>query len=202
MIIGDVTGHGMSAAFLMATTQLLVRTSMPRLCDPGFCLEEVNRQLCTQMFNGQFVTMLIMVIDIEDRAIDIASAGHPAPLVCQQGTVTRFDVDPQLVLGVESTTEYRTQRFNFESGASLLLYTDGVSDVIAPSGERFTDARIKSSIETKSKSPQEMLDTLLRSIESFRTGRDLSDDLTLVAIHFPQTAVPHERTISSPAAAK
>ena len=116
--------------------------------------------------------------------------------------MTRFDVDPQLVLGVESTTEYRTQRFNFESGANLLLYTDGVSDVIAPSGERFTDARIKSSIETKSKSPQEMLDTLLRSIESFRTGRDLSDDLTLVAIHFPQATAPRERSISSPAAAK
>ena len=79
VIIGDVTGHGMSAAFLMATTQLLVRTSMPRFCDPGFCLEEVNRQLCTQMFNGQFVTMLIMVIDLENRAIDIAERPATRP---------------------------------------------------------------------------------------------------------------------------
>ena len=62
---------------LMATTQLLVRTNLPRVCDPGFCLEEVNRQLCTQVFNGQFVTMLIAVIDLENRQIDIASGGHP-----------------------------------------------------------------------------------------------------------------------------
>ena len=80
--IGDVTGHGMSAAFLMATTQLLVRTNLPRFCDPGFCLEEVNRQLCTQVFSGQFVTMQILLIDFENRQIDIASAGHPPPLMC------------------------------------------------------------------------------------------------------------------------
>ena len=45
--IGDVTGHGIAAAFLMATTQLLVRTTMLRVGDPGRCLEEVNCQLCT-----------------------------------------------------------------------------------------------------------------------------------------------------------
>ena len=55
--IGDVTGHGMAAAFLMATTQLLVRGTMTRVGDAGPCLEEVNRQLCTQVFNGQFVTI-------------------------------------------------------------------------------------------------------------------------------------------------
>jgi serine phosphatase RsbU (regulator of sigma subunit) len=61
--IGDVTGHGMAAAFLMATTQLLVRTTLTRYHDPGRCLREVNRQLCTQGFRGQFVTMIVMVMD-------------------------------------------------------------------------------------------------------------------------------------------
>src|SRR6201999_795865 len=79
IVIGDVTGHGMAAAFLMATTQLLVRGVMTRVGDPGACLEEVNRQLCTQVFNGQFVTMVLMVIDSEQQYIDIANAGHPAP---------------------------------------------------------------------------------------------------------------------------
>ncbi len=63
LVIGDVTGHGMAAAFLMATTQLLVRTTLPGLCDPGACLAEVNRQLCTQIFSGQFVTMQIAILD-------------------------------------------------------------------------------------------------------------------------------------------
>ena len=72
VVIGDVTGHGMSAAFLMATTQLLVRTTMQRVTDPAACLEEVNRQLCTLVFNEQFVTLQILVLDpdggpVEDR---------------------------------------------------------------------------------------------------------------------------------------
>ena len=81
--IGDVTGHGMSAAFLMATTQLLVRTTMSRITDPGRCLEEVNRQLCTQVFNGQFVTLQLIVLDPETGTIELATAGHPAPLVAR-----------------------------------------------------------------------------------------------------------------------
>ena len=67
--IGDVTGHGISAAFLMSTTQLMVRTVMMRVGDPGKCLEEVNGHLCVQVFNGQFVTMLICVIDLENDAL-------------------------------------------------------------------------------------------------------------------------------------
>ncbi|HMO25214.1 MAG TPA: SpoIIE family protein phosphatase, partial [Tepidisphaeraceae bacterium] len=83
VVIGDVTGHGMSAAFLMSSTQLLVRTSMNRCADVGQCLTEVNRQLCTQIFHGQFVTMAAMIIDIEAGQLEIVSAGHPAPLVSQ-----------------------------------------------------------------------------------------------------------------------
>ena len=75
--IGDVTGHGMSAAFLMATTQLLVRNTMVRLGDPGRCLEEVNRQLCVQVFNEQFVTMSVMILDVVNGQMHVATAGHP-----------------------------------------------------------------------------------------------------------------------------
>ena len=81
MTIGDVTGHGMSAAFLMATTQLLVRNTMGRISDPGQCLGEVNRQLCTQAFRGQFVTMALLVLDPEEGTIEMSAAGHPPPLV-------------------------------------------------------------------------------------------------------------------------
>ena len=188
IIIGDVTGHGMSAAFLMATTQLLVRTNLPRVCDPGYCLEEVNRQLCTQVFNGQFVTMQILIIDLENKQLDIASAGHPPPFLSDNGSTDTLPVDPQLVLGVDETTEYPTQHFPLNVGAGLLLYTDGVPDAVAPSGERFTEAGLRATLRGHFKSAQQMLQTVTRKIESFRTGRDLSDDLTLVAVHL-QAAV-------------
>ena len=186
--IGDVTGHGMSAAFLMATTQLLVRTNLPRFSDPGFCLEEVNRQLCTQVFSGQFVTMQILIVDFENRQIDIASAGHPPPLMVESNSVRPMPVDPQLVLGVDETTEYPSQRISFNDGAGLLLFTDGVCDAIAPSGERFTEAGLRKSLRDRFTSAAQMLQAVIRSVDSFRTGRDLADDLTVVAVCFQRTS--------------
>jgi Tfp pilus assembly protein PilX len=107
--IGDVTGHGMAAAFLMATTQLLVRGTMMRVGDPGACLEEVNRQLCSQVFNGQFVTIFLLAIDTENQSVEVATAGHPAPLICDETGLKKLSIEPQLVLGVESTCDYPTQ---------------------------------------------------------------------------------------------
>lgn len=120
--IGDVTGHGMAAAFLMATTQLLVRNTMARLGDPGQCLAEVNRQLCVQVFNGQFVTMLIMVVDLTAHSLEIATAGHPAPLIADGESFQPLDIEPQLVLGVERHTTYKTESYHLPPHKFVALY--------------------------------------------------------------------------------
>jgi serine phosphatase RsbU (regulator of sigma subunit) len=181
--IGDVTGHGMAAAFLMATTQLLIRGTMMRVADPGACLEEVNRQLCTQVFNGQFVTILLIVIDTETQTLEIATAGHPAPLVFDENGLKKLALEPQLVLGVESDSRYPSQAFRLPKSARLLLYTDGVIDAATASGNRFTLDGLRKSLRAKDcPSAQSMLDAVTAAVDLFRHGNDLSDDLTLVAI--------------------
>jgi serine phosphatase RsbU (regulator of sigma subunit) len=187
--IGDVTGHGMAAAFLMATTQLLVRGAMMRVGDPGLCLEDVNRQLCTQVFHGQFVTMLLMVIDTERQCIELATAGHPAPLTFDDTGVRKLVVEPQLVLGVESETRYPTQRFDLSKSFRLLLYTDGVVDAATASGKRFTLEGLRKCLTPDAcGTPQSMLDAITHAVDVFRHGHDLSDDLTLVAIQLQPSA--------------
>ena len=136
IVIGDVTGHGMAAAFLMATTQLLVRTTLSQYQDPGRCLAAVNQQLCTQGFRGQFVTMIILVLDRESGTMAVATAGHPAPLVAREGRFEPLAMEPQLVLGVDPDERYQTRRFQMEPGGSLLLYTDGVVETEQAGGVR------------------------------------------------------------------
>jgi len=126
--IGDVTGHGMSAAFLMATAQLLIRTTMLRLGDPGRCLEEVNRQLCTQAFSGQFITVCVVVLDLAGGIMDAASAGHFAPLMNDGRGIRPVQLESQLVLGVRDDELYPTERFKLPEHFMLLMYTDGVLD--------------------------------------------------------------------------
>jgi serine phosphatase RsbU (regulator of sigma subunit) len=186
VVVGDVTGHGMAAAFLMATTQLLVRNTMTIIADPGKAMEEINRQLTSEIFHGQFVTMLIMALDFERKQMDIASAGHPPPLLVQAGAVAPLKIEPQLVLGVEKNVSYPTERLPLpEVYSLLLLYTDGVLDARRRSDkgdERFGSARLREALGGHAINAQEMVDAVSAAVTKFRDGIPLDDDLTLVGI--------------------
>jgi serine phosphatase RsbU (regulator of sigma subunit) len=197
VVIGDVTGHGMAAAFLMATTQLLVRMIMPRVHDPGKCLEEVNRQLCQQVFNGQFVTMQILMLDRASGRVLMSSAGHPPPLVSRNGSFETVKLETELVLGVESDTKYVTQSFDLPDGASIVLYTDGVIDAQGPHGRRFGIGGLRTSLHGKFKTAHEMCDCIIRAVDVFRNGRELGDDLTLVTIQLEPIASKSDPSITS-----
>jgi serine phosphatase RsbU (regulator of sigma subunit) len=180
--IGDVTGHGMAAAFLMATTQLLVRTTMRRSADPGSCLAEVNRQLCDSGFSGQFVTMLVAVLDTDRGEIEVASAGHYPPLVSDGGSLHPLPMESNFVLGVEPDVPYVTSKFDLSPGSGVLLYTDGVIEARSAAGEHFTANRLRKAMDGRPGSAQELVDAVLSAVDEFRGARDLADDLTLVAL--------------------
>ncbi len=185
IVIGDVTGHGMAAAFLMATTQLLVRTTLSRYQDPGVCLQKVNHQLCTQGFQGQFVTMLVMVFDSASSSIEIATAGHPSPLVERNGKFESLAMAPQLVLGVDPSEHYQSEGFILEPGASVLFYTDGVIEAVSESGEQFGIKRLIDSLATThaaASTPQSKIDAVLEDVKHFCHNRPLLDDITMVAL--------------------
>ena len=180
--IGDVTGHGIAATFLMATTQLLVRNTMPRATHPGQCLHEINEQLCTQVFNGQFVTLLILVLDPNARTVELATAGHPPPLYSDGQGFRPLKLEPNLVLGVEKESDYPTETFKLAPNADLVLYTDGVLDTESPDGNRFGLERLRGSIRGGSDSARSLVHRAIGAVESFRGAQPIADDLTLVAI--------------------
>ncbi len=179
--IGDVTGHGMSAAFLMATTQLLIRNTMMRTRDPGECLTEVNRQLCGQVFNGQFVTVCVMVLDLTANTVEVSSAGHYAPLLHDGQKVVPLDADSSLVLGVEHSEKYSTEGFILPETYAFLLYTDGVIDARSRSGESFDMMRLRKTF-ARAASASGSVDNVVKAIHDFRGSAALIDDMTLVVI--------------------
>lgn len=204
IVIGDVTGHGMSAAFLMATTQLLVRNTMRDTADPGRCLGQVNRELCALGFNGQFVTMVVLVMDPATGKISLSTAGHPAPLIGDASAAGGFRqaaMEPQYVLGVVPDARYETQTVQLEPGSTVLLYTDGAADVEAPDGRRFGDDGLRNALPLRRGTAQGLLDAVLRAVNHFRRNRALSDDLTMVALRWTgATAAEHPGPPATPAA--
>ena len=182
MTIGDVAGHGMSAAFLMATTQLLVRNTMRRMSDPGLCLGEVNRQLCTQAFGGQFVTIALLVLDTEEGTIEMSAAGHAAPLVRSHEGFRALEIEPELVLGVDPGMVYATHAYVLHPDSMLLLYTDGVVEAENAQGEQFAGQRLVQALDGAAGEPREIVAAVVRAVKTFCGNAELADDLTLVAI--------------------
>ena len=199
VVIGDVTGHGMAAAFLMATTQLLVRTTLQRLGDPGRTLEEVNDQLCMQAFHGQFVTIGVLVINTRTRELQAASAGHPPPLTRgPSGGWQALDIDPQLVLGVMEGSKYPTQVIPLAGLETLVMYTDGIIEVKNPAGDRFSLeqllAQMDQRITTPIDSAREVVEQTFDIVRDFTRDAPQDDDLTLLAVHLsPRTAQQGKR---------
>jgi sigma-B regulation protein RsbU (phosphoserine phosphatase) len=182
IVIGDVTGHGMAAAFLMATTQFLIRAFTQRVPDPGRVLAETNRQLSTMVFSGQFVTTLLMVLDVERRELLFSNAGHFPPLIHEDGKFRIPESDSDLVLGVDTTQEYKTYRTTLKPSANLLLYTDGVIEAEALNGDRLSTQGLVDRMNGVIANPAEMVKKVVDIVNDFSNGVDPSDDLTLVAI--------------------
>jgi sigma-B regulation protein RsbU (phosphoserine phosphatase) len=134
------------------------------------------------MFNGQFVTMQILVLDCQAGKVEVATAGHPAPLLSAGNSFAPMVLEPQLVLGVEKDTKYRSQTFPLQSRWSILLYTDGVVEAERDTGERLGFARLQSALHGPYPTAQGLLDAALKTVDHFRGDYALRDDLTLVAV--------------------
>jgi Stage II sporulation protein E (SpoIIE) len=182
VVIGDVTGHGMAAAFLMSTTQLLIRSLLNRTGDPVLTVNEVNRELCGQAFSGQFVTLLLIVIDQENGELDVVSAGHPPPLMIDDGNVRLLPTSPQLVLGVEPDVAYESETFPFRGACSLLLYTDGVIECREPGGKRFSIDAFVAAMNGVGESPDGVIARMIEVVDAFRKTEPLTDDATAIAL--------------------
>jgi serine phosphatase RsbU (regulator of sigma subunit) len=164
---------------------------------PGKCLEEVNRELCQQVFNGQFVTMLIVVIDRERGTIEVASAGHPAPLIGASAGFEPIDFDSELVLGIERDTEYPTRTYQLPNAASIVLYTDGVIDALGAEGRRFQLGGLRGCLQGRYDTAEQIANCVLAAIQSFRGDEELADDLTLVTIQLEPVTDPAEAMASA-----
>ena len=193
LVVGDVTGHGSAAAFLMATTQLLVHTTLERTLDPGRTLTEVNDLLARAATGGQFVTLILAVVDADADSMEIASAGHAGPLACDEiGRWRELEVDGELVLGVTGGIEYPTHTLPLDGASALMFYTDGAVEAVDPDGRRFDLRQLSEGMRAEMPggpaSAKEVVDAALAVVRGFAAGREFDDDVTLLAAHLSPKA--------------
>jgi serine phosphatase RsbU (regulator of sigma subunit) len=181
VVLGDVTGHGVDAAADMAMAKFVFRSLAREHPEPGDFLAAANEVVLDEVAANKFISMLYLTVDAEAGEVACACAGHPWPrLVSPDG---RVDALPAagLVLGVESGQSYEAVRRGLPSGATVVLYTDGVIEA-RRSGELYGDERLDALLASAAElPPEELAKAVIADCRAF-AGGDLTDDCAVVVI--------------------
>lgn len=185
--IGDVSGHGVSAALLMTSARAYMRALSGRGRSLVESAMEVNRLVtkdCAQ--TGHFMTMFVGICNAEQRTVNWIRAGHDPGLVYSPETDS-FEqlLGEGLALGVDETYVYREYLTQMKRGQILVLYTDGIWEAHSPAGKQFGKDRLQQIIrDSFHKTSQEMADNILIEVAAHRNGLPLEDDCTIIVVKF------------------
>jgi phosphoserine phosphatase RsbU/P len=184
ILIGDVSGKGVSSALYMArlTSDFRVRAMAPK--SPAWAVQDLNDVLCERSQRGMFVTMLYMVLNPALHSVQFVNAGHIPPVIwnhrLDELRALRSGTGPPL--GIIPGRKYTTGRVRLRPGDCLLLATDGLLEARNPEGTPFGWERIHDALREGDAHPEDVLDRILKAVRAFVGGSSRSDDLTLVLV--------------------
>ena len=183
--LGDVTGHGIAAAMVMATARGILRSRSRNHGSLADLLDHMNELLIDDSDSGRFMTMLLMVVDPRRREMRWASAGHDMPFIFDPRTGRMIDVDGAgLPLGIMAGQGY--EEFvvaDIAPGTVFLAGTDGIWETTNGNGELFGKERVSEIIGRYATRSAEAIGACLREeLETFRGSDQQHDDMTFVVV--------------------
>jgi len=111
------------------------------------------------------------------------NAGHNPPFLVASGGVQTIDGAKGAVLGVDKRSDYTTGDMMVGAGATIYLYTDGVSEAANSRHELFSEERLEATLrDTRFAASSDLVDTVARAVGDFAAGAEQSDDITMMAI--------------------
>jgi sigma-B regulation protein RsbU (phosphoserine phosphatase) len=181
--VGDVVGHGVAAAMLMATARGILRSRCQRPGTLADLLIHLNNFLVEDTGDGQFMTMLLMTVDARLKEMRWATAGHDAPIVYDPVTGTDVELKSRNVsLGIQKDINYSEQCYHkVTSGQIYMALTDGLYESFNKDGQMFGKERVHNLIKQNAHQSaaaigQKIEEELIR----FRGESSIEDDYTFV----------------------
>ena len=186
--IGDVSGKGVPSAMLMAVTHSLFRSASAHENNPARMMQNINETCCHGNESNMFVTFFIGVLDLPTGRLRYCNAGHDKPVLTVGGQVSQEERKPNLPLGVFEDVKYDVHECQLPAGATLFLYTDGLTEAMDSQHKMFGMDRLLGVLQTGAETPQALLQKMTDAVARFTKDAEQSDDLTMLAIHYtPKT---------------
>jgi len=184
LVLGDISGKGISAALLMAALQATLREKADALGrEPSALIAGVNRRLCASAGEGRFATLFYGVLDSQTRELDYSNAGHNPPLLWRPGDggiVLRLE-PTGTVVGIFTETAYGHRTLGLKPGDLLILYSDGITEAMNEAAEFFEEDRLVKLLPSLAGlTAADARDRILAEVEAFIGPAPQADDITLI----------------------
>lgn len=186
----DVSGHGIHASLLsVAIGHLITKeyfTNMVHLSenmsDPAALVRDLNHRFAASD-NDDYFTMFCGVLDSQTGELDYCQAAYPSPLFLSETKGVCEIGDGGFPVGMFPSVEYETRRLHFRKGTTLVIYSDAATEAENQSGQAFGAARLSDIILAhREAAPSDMPGILVNELATWRAGRPLEDDLTVVVL--------------------
>jgi sigma-B regulation protein RsbU (phosphoserine phosphatase) len=186
IIVGDVAGHGISAALLMSSVRASLRQCYCQLDDIGRQVTDLNRNIAMDVGNsGRFVTLFYLAVQPQEGRIQWVRAGHDPGLIYRRVEDRFAELDgPGIALGVESEWTFAVQKEEgLQPGDIVMLGTDGIWEARNRDGKMFGKQKVRDILRIQRDKPAEaILDTLFDAVAAHMSTTRLADDMTMVVV--------------------
>jgi sigma-B regulation protein RsbU (phosphoserine phosphatase) len=180
-VVADVSGHGIGPAIIMSGTRGLFRAYRRKAPNIDGVLDQVNHDLHVDLQGANFVTFFYGEVDVHANTLTYGSAGHPPAVLINCHGHTELLPRTGIALGMFGDEKYESKTCPFEPGDLIAVYTDGLTEMAAPSGDLYGEDRlVEFLIENREAEPEQIIARLLTEIETFSDQAPRTDDITLL----------------------
>lgn len=185
--VGDVSGHGISSALLMAGVRAYLRSRVTQAGSVAEIITDVNRLVSADtMETNQFMTLFFLVVEGQTGRLTWVRAGHD-PAIVYSPDSNQFGelMGAGIPLGVDQDWRYEESTALIKPGQILVLTTDGIMETHNQEGAMFGKDRIKEVILRNADLEAEGIRrAMFKAVEDFRGKAPREDDVTLVVAKF------------------
>ena len=192
-IVADVSGHGVSAALLMAICRTHFQHIAKNSINAADLLRRLNHAMTHSFSRGKFITIVCAFLDTQRNTLSLARGGHERPLVVSNNgkdsdtPKLEFLDSKGLAIGLSNPEVFDATitevSHPYALGNVLVFYTDGLTEARSPDGEEFGSERLAAAVKRACKKNAAAInDSILAELKAFTQADEFADDLTIVAI--------------------
>ncbi|MHC5211630.1 MAG: PP2C family protein-serine/threonine phosphatase [Planctomycetota bacterium] len=185
MAVGDVSGHGVAAALIMAAARAYLRSFCESSSSPATILRRVNRALGRDTEDDMFMSMFICVLDPHTREFHYANAGHTRPVLLKGGgSETESYRVTGVALGVEADSEYEERGpFLLDPGDTIVMFSDGLTELRNGDEQYGRERVIECLLKHAAGSAPDLLEGVFEEAIGWSSGEERhADDVTVAVL--------------------